>query len=60
MDNLERGLYYIPLDLYTARLFIFIDGSLANNKDLRYIIVLVNERLNKKENKFTIKGNIAY
>jgi len=34
LDNLERGIRYIPLDLYRMKLFMFIDGSFANNKDL--------------------------
>jgi hypothetical protein len=41
MDNLDRGL------LSTAKLFIFVDGSFANNSDLSsligYVVVLGNE-----------------
>ena len=47
MDNLDRGLHFIPLDLSTAKLFIFVDGSFANNSDLSsqigYVVVLGNE-----------------
>ena len=47
MDNLDRGLHFIPLDLSTAKLFIFVDGSFANNSDLSsqigYLVVLGNE-----------------
>jgi hypothetical protein len=46
--------------LGTAKLFVFVNGSLSNLKDfisqIRYIIILINEF--KKENKFTIKGNL--
>jgi hypothetical protein len=34
LDNLEQGIRYILLDLYYIKLFVFIDGLFANNKDL--------------------------
>jgi hypothetical protein len=34
LSNLNHGLLYIPLDLATAKLFVFVDGLFANNKDL--------------------------
>jgi hypothetical protein len=34
MEHLSRGLTYVPLKLATAKLFVFVDGSFANNKDL--------------------------
>ena len=47
LDNLKRGIKYIPLDLYRIKLFVFIDGLFANNKDLSsqlsYKIILTNE-----------------
>ena len=33
LEHLDRGLTYIPLDISTAKLFAFVDGSFANNKD---------------------------
>jgi hypothetical protein len=33
MANLGRGIKYITLDLRTAKLFVFVDGSFVNNKD---------------------------
>jgi hypothetical protein len=33
MDNLDRGLRFIPLDLSTTKLFTFVDGSFANNSE---------------------------
>jgi hypothetical protein len=34
IENLQRGLNYVPLDLSTAKLMVFTDGSFANNQDL--------------------------
>lgn len=62
MDNPTRGLTYLPLDLARAKLFIFTDGSFANNKDmtsqLGYLIVLATE--SRTTNSFTIEGNIVH
>jgi hypothetical protein len=33
MNHLDRGLLYVPINLPTAKLFVFVDGSFANNKD---------------------------
>ena len=64
MDSLQRGLVYIPLRLPTTRLFIFVGGSLANNKDLTsqlgYVIVLANEDRDEAESEFTIEGNVVH
>ena len=32
--NTARGIKFIPLDLTSAKLIVFVDGSFANNKDL--------------------------
>lgn len=63
MENPERGLRYQPLDLDRTKLFIFIDGSFANNKDissqLGFLIVLATE--DKRTNdSFDIQGNIIH
>jgi hypothetical protein len=62
MEHLGRGITYILLELATAKLFVFVDGSFANNKDLssqiRYIIILANEMVGLDE--FIIKGNLIY
>jgi hypothetical protein len=46
--------------LGTAKLFVFINGSLSNLKDfisqIKYIIILINKF--KRENEFIIKGNL--
>jgi hypothetical protein len=62
MNNLDRGLNYIPLDLANAALYVFVDGSFANNKDLSsqigFVIFLANET-STTEN-FTMTGNIIH
>jgi len=63
LNNLNRGIKYIPLDLYRIKLFVFIDGSFANNKDLSsqlgYKIMLANKSYDDN-NCFTIKGNLIH
>jgi hypothetical protein len=62
LDNLERGIRYIPIDLHRTKLFVFVDGSFANNKDLSsqlgYEITLANELYD--DNSFTIRGNLIH
>jgi hypothetical protein len=62
MEHLGRGITYIPLELATAKLFVFVDGSFANNKDLSsqigYVIILANEMAGLDE--FTIRGNLIH
>ncbi|KAI0995810.1 hypothetical protein K3495_g12371, partial [Podosphaera aphanis] len=45
--NQDQGICYIPVKLETAKLFVFVDASFANNKDLSsqigVVIVLANE-----------------
>lgn len=47
LENKQRGLRYRAVDLATAKLFVFVDGSFANNRDLTsqigYVIALGNE-----------------
>ncbi|KAF1935267.1 hypothetical protein EJ02DRAFT_507147 [Clathrospora elynae] len=63
-ENLERGLQYVPLDLATAKLVVFTDGSFANNQDLSsqlgYLIVLANESTHGKPDTFNIRGNVIH
>ena len=62
MNHLDRGLLYVPIDLPTAKLFVFVDASFANNKDfssqLGYEIIIANESTG--ENDFTIHGNLIH
>lgn len=50
------------LDLETAKLFVFVDASFANNKDyssqIGYVIVLGNEH--PSDGKFVLIGNIIH
>jgi hypothetical protein len=61
MDNKDRGIRSIPINLEKAVLYVFADGSFANNKDLSsqlgYVIILANEST-KPEESFTIRGNL--
>ena len=50
LNNPERGLRFVKLDMQTLRLIAFVDASFANNKDyssqLGYVIVLADEANN--------------
>jgi hypothetical protein len=66
IDNSRNGLQYIPLDLGRTKLFVFVDGSLANNQDyssqLGYIILIGTEEPStsyQKESAITIIGNVV-
>ena len=64
INNIERGLTYVPLQPDRMKMFIFTDGSFANNKDLTsqlgFIIVLANEYRTEEGNDFEIYGNIIH
>ena len=64
MGNLDRGLNFMPLDLTTARVFVFVDGSFANNRDftsqLGFAIILADEDMRNDENTFKIRGNLLH
>jgi hypothetical protein len=53
---------YIALDLATTKLYVFVDGSFANNKDLSsqigYELVLANETTQNEQ--FEITGNLIH
>jgi hypothetical protein len=34
MKNIDRGLNYVPLNMAKTKLYIMVDASFANNKDL--------------------------
>ena len=63
MENLDRGLRYVPVDLANAKLMVFVDGSFANNKDpsslLGFVMMLLNESADA-DNTFTIRGNVIH
>ena len=53
---------YIPVDLYSAKIYVFVDGSFANNKDLSsqigFVVVLKAETEGNTE--FTLSSNIIH
>lgn len=61
--NLKRGITYIPINLKDAKIFVFVDSSFANNRDLSsqigFIIILGNE-YPSQDNKFKILGNLIH
>src|SRR6266568_2699553 len=62
MNHLNRGLLYMPINLPTAKLFVFINKSFINNKDfssqLGYEIIITNEFTG--ENNFIIYSNLIH
>jgi hypothetical protein len=62
MTHMDRGIKYIAIDLPTAKLFVFVDGSFANNKDfssqIGYEIILANETTHNEE--FELTGNLIH
>jgi hypothetical protein len=62
IKHLNRGLSYVHVDLNTAKIFIFADGSFANNKNLSsqlgFLMVLAYE--NHLESFFALTGNIMH
>ncbi|KAI1006563.1 hypothetical protein K3495_g1654 [Podosphaera aphanis] len=62
ITNISQELTYISLVIESMRLFVFVHGSFANNKDLSsqigYDIVLANEE--ETNESFTISGNIIH
>jgi hypothetical protein len=63
MENQSRGLIYLPINLSTAKLFVFVDGSFANNKDLSsqigFLIILGNEE-QPPDSSFLLTGNVIH
>jgi hypothetical protein len=62
MEYLGQSITYILLELVIAKLFVFVDSSFANNKNLssyiKYIIILANKIIRRDE--FTIRGNLIH
>jgi hypothetical protein len=66
MNHIDRGIKYIALDLECTKLFVFVNGSFANNKDfssqISYLIIIANktETISAGTDEFTIKENLIY
>lgn len=62
MDNLDRGLRFLCLDLHSTKLFVFVDGSFAMNEDLSsqigYVVVFGNET--HSDGQFDLRGNLLH
>ncbi|KAF2185681.1 hypothetical protein K469DRAFT_466462, partial [Zopfia rhizophila CBS 207.26] len=62
IDNPDRGLRYIPFNIRKCSLFVFVDGSFANNKDmssqLGFLIIIGTE--SRENNSFELTGNIMH
>jgi hypothetical protein len=62
MKNISRGLTYVKLDLLSAKLYVFVNGSFTNNKDLssqiRFEVILANKTIGEDE--FTIYSNLIH
>lgn len=63
INNLGKGLKYVPVVLSMARLMLFADGSFANNTGLSsqigYILTILNEIM-LQDNQFQIRGNLIH
>ena len=53
----------MPLDMQTAKVFLFVDGSFTNNKDLSsqigFVVVIANEK-KEGDGTFKICGNLLH
>ncbi|KAK1998419.1 hypothetical protein LX36DRAFT_656561, partial [Colletotrichum falcatum] len=57
IKNLKRGLRFLPLNLETVKLFVFVDGSFANNADLTSQLSFITP---DDTGMFTVTGNIIH
>jgi hypothetical protein len=62
MKNISQGLTYVKLDLSSVKLYVFVHGPFANNKDLSsqigFEVILANKTI--REDEFTIYGNLIH
>jgi hypothetical protein len=62
MQNMDRGITYVPINLDDAKIFVFADASFANNKDLSsqigYVIIIGEET--RTETGFKLRGNLIH
>ncbi|KHJ30665.1 hypothetical protein EV44_g3739 [Erysiphe necator] len=65
IENKDKGLRFININLSQAKLFVFVDASFANNKDLSsqigFVIALVDETNNNNDRySFKISDNLLH
>ncbi|KAJ5783463.1 uncharacterized protein N7518_009140 [Penicillium psychrosexuale] len=62
IKNLDRGLHFAPIDLSTAKLMVFTNGSFTNNQDLSsqlgYVLAIVNETTG--DDSFTMTSSLIH
>ena len=62
-ENGKRGLRFLRLNPEELKLFIFVDASFANNKDLSSqigYVILIAEEQRKNDEEIMVKGNIVH
>ncbi|KAK1992368.1 hypothetical protein LX36DRAFT_684925 [Colletotrichum falcatum] len=63
MKNLKRGLRFLPLNLKTVKLFVFVDRLFANNADLTlqlsFIVILANKEIASVDITHAIRTTLA-
>ncbi|KAK1990966.1 hypothetical protein LX36DRAFT_663751 [Colletotrichum falcatum] len=60
IKNLKRSLRFLPLNLKTIKLFVFVDRSFANNANLTSQLSFIVILANKESNNYTTTGNIVH
>lgn len=65
IENKDKGLRFIKVNLSQAKFFVFVDASFANNKDfssqIGFVIALVNETNNNDDkHSFKISRNLLH
>ncbi|KAI1185281.1 hypothetical protein F5B17DRAFT_441984 [Nemania serpens] len=64
IDNIDRGLKYLKIDLRRTKLYVFVNSSFANNKDLssqiRYITQVTRSVLASKIYSIVQEYNIGF
>ena len=62
MENQERGLKYVPFNIRNCSLYVFVDGSFANNRDLTsqlgFLITIGTET--RTPTSFEMTGNVIH
>ncbi|PVH70938.1 hypothetical protein DL98DRAFT_436117, partial [Cadophora sp. DSE1049] len=62
IKNLEKGLQYILINLNSAKIYVFINKSFTNNKNLslqiRFVLAIGSET--EENTGFTLSNNIIY
>jgi len=63
MDNKLRGIKNVPIKLETAKLFVFVDASFANNNDLTSqlgVVIAIGNEEQTGPNTFKLTGNLIH